>query len=60
MKPNKNRKTSPELQKIVNPGPERDARAYRVGNQSGIENRSLPRGHGDTANDQSETEKQNQ
>jgi len=60
MKPNKNRKTSPEEQKILNPGPARNARAYRAGNPSGLENLSLPRGRGDTVNDSSETEKQNQ
>jgi hypothetical protein len=60
MKSGRNRKTSPRLQKTLNPGPEENARSYRVGNPSGIESRTLPRGRGDTANDHSETEKQNQ
>ena len=60
MKAGNNRKTSPKEQQIANPGPAKNARAYRVGNPSGIENQSVPRGRGDTTNDQSETEKQNQ
>lgn len=60
MKQNKNRKTSPELSKIANPGPEKNPRSYRVGNPSGLENLDLPKGRGSTENDNAETEKQNQ
>ena len=56
----KNQKTSPELQKIVNPGPAEDAKAQRVGNPSGRENMSVPTGRAGTSNDHSATEKQNQ
>jgi hypothetical protein len=51
--PNKNRKTSPELQRIANPGPAEDARSYTVKNPSGIENQNFPRGRGQTAIEES-------
>jgi hypothetical protein len=56
----KNRKTSPQLQQQANPGPAENAKAFRVGNSSGRENLSIPRGRGGTASDHSVTEKQNQ
>jgi hypothetical protein len=56
----KNRKTSPQLQQQANPGPAENAKAYRVGNPSGRENMSMPKGRGDTSSDHSATEKQNQ
>jgi hypothetical protein len=56
----KNRKTSPELQKQVNPGPDTDAKITDIGNPSGLPNMSIPRGRGGTSNDHSATEKQNQ
>jgi hypothetical protein len=60
MKPGKIRKTSAKLEKIANPGPEKNARSYRVGNPSGLPNLDMPKGRGDTENDNAATEKQNQ
>ena len=57
---NKNRKTSPELQKQVNPGPAKDAKVTDIQNPSGRPNMSIPSGRGGTSNDHSATEKQNQ
>ena len=56
----RNRKTSPELQKHVNPGPAADAKITDIGNRSGRPNMSIPTGRSGTSNDQSATEKQNQ
>jgi hypothetical protein len=60
MKPGKIRKTSPKLEKSANPGPGKNARSYRVGNPSGLPNLDMPKGRGDTENDNAATEKQNQ
>jgi hypothetical protein len=60
MKANKNRKTSPALQDVANPGPAKNARAYRIINESGLENQSMPPTRGSATTDQSSTEKQNQ
>jgi hypothetical protein len=59
MKP-KHRKISSQAKQQANPGPVENAKAYRVGNPSGRENLSIPRGRGDTGLDHSATEKQNQ
>jgi hypothetical protein len=40
----RNRKTSPELQKHVNPGPASDAKITDIGNRSGRPNMSIPTG----------------
>lgn len=57
---NRNRKTSPELQKIVNPGPAENARTHRVDNPSGGVDYSMPKGRGTSSNDNAAGEKQNQ
>lgn len=57
---NKNRKTSLELQKQVNPGPDKDAKVTDIGNPSGLQNLSMPQGRSGTSSDHSATEKQNQ
>lgn len=60
MNPAKNRKTSPELQKRMNPGPEKNARAYRTGPTPAAPEYSIPRGRGTSAVDHSVNKKQNQ
>jgi hypothetical protein len=54
----KNRKTSPELQKQVNPGPDRNAKITDVGNPSGLPNMSIPQGRGGTSSDHTVNRKQ--
>ena len=56
MKGSKNRKTSPELQKQMNPGAQKNARVRDIGNPSGRENQSIPRGRGSTSTDHSDIE----
>ena len=60
MKSKNNRKTAAREQEILNPGPAKDARVDRTGNQSGLENKSMPHGRGESSSDHSQTEKQNQ
>ena len=54
----KNRKTSPELQKMANPGPAESAKARRLGNPSGLENMSIPQGRGGAGLDHTVARKQ--
>lgn len=57
---NQNRKTSPELQEKLNPGPEKNARAYKTGPTPAAPAQTIPKGRGTTSSDSSQTEKQNQ
>jgi hypothetical protein len=54
------RKAARKPRKTSNHSPEKNARAYRVGNPSGLENLDLPKGRGENENDSAITEKQNQ
>ena len=54
----KNRKTSPKLQKTANQAPAENAKAYRVGNPSGLENMSIPQGRGGAGLDHTVSRKQ--
>ena len=60
MNPGKNRKTSPELQKQVNPGPAKNARAYKTGSTPAAPEYSVPTGRGTGPVDHSVNKKQNQ
>lgn len=53
-------RTSKKEQGILNPGPAKNAKVTRVGNPSGLDDMTLPKGRGTPSSDHGATEKQNQ
>jgi hypothetical protein len=53
-------RTSKREQEILNPGPSKNAKSHRIGNQSGLPDMTVPKGRGTPASDHGATEKQNQ